>query len=129
VASKVVLLGGLPGSSLYAATPTSKGIRYVLGPAVMTSRAIASATATKGQTGGWVVSWTTTSAGAAAWDRVTRASFHQLLALDVGGVVVSAPIIEPTQTTFTSFRGQGQVSGNWSQAEAMKIAAALQSGG
>jgi preprotein translocase subunit SecD len=76
-----------------------------------------------------VVNWTTTSAGAAVWDKVTRASFHQLLAVDVGGVVVSAPIIEPAQTTFSSFRGQGQVTGKLSQAEAMKIAAALSSGG
>jgi hypothetical protein len=60
---------------------------------------------------------------------VARASFHQLLALDVGGVVVSAPIIEPTQSSFTSFQGRGQVSGNWNQAEATRIASAMQSGG
>lgn len=127
-APKVVLLGGLPGSSFYAATPTSKGIRYVLAPAVMTSRDIASATATK-QGGRWIVQWTTTAAGSAVWDRVAHESFHQLLALDVGGVVVSAPIIEPTQGKFRSFRGQGEVAGNWGQAEATRIAAALQSGG
>lgn len=128
VSSKVVLLSGLPGSSVYARTPASKGIRYVLGPAVMTSRAIASATAVK--TGGlWVVDWTTTPSGSALWDRVARASFHELLALDVGGVVVSAPIIEPTQVAFTSFKGHGQVSGDWSQSEATSIAAAMQSGG
>ena len=128
-ASRVVLLGGLPGSSVYAATPTSKGIRYVLGPAVMTSRSIASATATKTRSGHWVVDWTTTPAGSAQWDRVARANFHRLLALDVGGVVVSAPIIEPTQSAFTSFKGQGQVSGDWSEAEATRIAAAMQSSG
>jgi preprotein translocase subunit SecD len=128
-ASKVVLLGGLPGSSVYAATPTSKGVRYVLGPAVMTSRSIASATAVKTPAGLWVVDWTTTPSGSALWNRVARASFHQLLALDVGGVVVSAPIIEPTQSSFTSFKGRGQVSGNWNQAEATRIASAMQSGG
>ena len=129
VPSKVVLLGGLPDSSVYAGTPASKGIRYVLGPAVMTSRAIASATAVKNQTGAWVVEWTTTPAGSVIWDRVAHASFHQILALDVGGVVVSAPIIEPTESTFTSFKGRGQVSGNLSQAEATRIAASMQSGG
>lgn len=129
IASKVVLLGGLPGSSVYAATPTSKGVRYVLGPAVMTSRSIASATAVKTPAGLWVVDWTTTPSGSALWNRVARASFHQLLALDVGGVVVSAPIIEPTQSSFTSFQGRGQVSGNWNQAEATRIASAMQSGG
>ncbi len=127
-ASKVVLLSGLPGSSVYAASPTSGGIRYVLGPAVMTSRSIASAIATKTQTGAWVVDWTTTPAGRTQWDRVARGSFHRLLAFDVGGVVVSAPIIEPTQSAFTSFKGRGQVSGNLSEAEAMRIASAMQAG-
>jgi hypothetical protein len=42
--------------------------------------------------------------------------------------VVSAPIIEPTQSGFTSFRGRGQVSGHWTQAEATRIASAMQSG-
>jgi preprotein translocase subunit SecD len=128
VASKVVLLGGLPGSSVYAETSTSKGTRYVLGPAVMTSRSIASATATKLRDGQWVVDWTTTTAGRSVWDRVARSSFHQLLAMDVGGVVVSAPIIEPAQVTFTSFQGRGEVSGNWGEAEAQRIAAAMSGG-
>jgi preprotein translocase subunit SecD len=127
-AAKVVLLGGLPGSSLYAATATSKGVRYVLGPAVMTSRAIASATVTK-SAGRWIVEWTTTPSGLARWDRVAQENFHRLLALDVGGVVVTAPIIEPTQAGFTSFNGRGQVSGNWTQAEATRIATAMESGG
>jgi preprotein translocase subunit SecD len=126
-ASKVVLLGGLRGSSLYAGTSASKGMRYVLGRAVMTSRAIASATATK-SAGRWLVEWTTTSSGAALWDRVARASFHQLLAVDVGGVVVTAPVIEPTQASFASFKGRGEMAGDWSQAEATRIAAAMQSG-
>ncbi len=127
-ASKLVLLGGLAGSSVYARTPTTKGARYVLGPAVMTSRAIASATATE-RSGHWVVDWTTTSAGSALWDRVAQANFHLLLAFDVGGVVVSAPIIEPTNSAFASFKGHGEVSGDWSQTEASNIAAAMQSGG
>lgn len=127
-ASKVVLLSGLPGSSMFSATPASKGVRYVLGPAVMSSRSIASATATR-TAGAWVVDWTTTAAGSALWNRVARDSFHRLLALDVGGVVVSAPIIEPTQSTYVSFKGRGQVSGNWSQVEAMRIASAMQAGG
>lgn len=127
-ASKVVLLGGLPGSSLYAGTSASKGMRYLLGPAVMTSRAIASATATK-MAGRWVVEWTTTPAGTVLWDRAARSSFHGLLALDVAGVVVTAPIIEPTQGSFRAFNGHGEMAGDWSQAEATRIAAALPSAG
>jgi hypothetical protein len=128
-ASRVVLLDGLPGSSVQVGPPTSKGLRYLLGPAVMSSRSIVSAAATKTQTGAWVVDWTTTPAGSAQWDRVARASFHRLLAIDVGGVVVSAPIIEPTQSVFTSFGGRGEVSGGWGRAEATRIASAMQAGG
>ena len=50
-----------------------------------------------------------------------------MLAIDVGGVVVSAPIIEPTQKSFRSFHGMGQISGDLSQAEATKIVQAMQS--
>jgi hypothetical protein len=126
-AKKVVLLSGLRGSSIYSATTTSEAIRYVLGPSEMNSSAIASASASKSKSGAWVVDWTTTSSGATQWDEAARKSFHQMLAIDVGGVVVSAPIIEPTNKSFRSFHGMGQISGNLSQAEAEKIVQAMQS--
>ncbi len=126
-AKRVVLLSGLRGSSIYSATTTSAKIRYVLGPSEMNSSAIASASTYKSKSGAWGVEWTTTSAGAAQWDKVARTSFHQLLAIDVGGVVVSAPIIEPTHKSFRSFHGMGEISGDLSQAEATKIVQAMQS--
>jgi hypothetical protein len=113
-AKKVVLLSGLRGSSIYSATTTSAKIRYVLGPSEMNSSAISSASASKSKSGSWVVEWT---------------SFHQMLAIDVGGVVVSAPIIEPTQKSFRSFHGMGEISGDLSHAEATKIVQAMQSQG
>lgn len=125
--NKLVLLSGLAGSSIYSATPTSSKIRYVLGPSEMNSSAIASATTSQTKSGAWVVDWTTTSAGASQWDAVARKSFHEMLAIDVDGVVVSAPIIEPTHKSFRSFHGVGQISGNLSQAEATKIAQAMES--
>jgi hypothetical protein len=123
---RAVLLAGLRGSSIYAATPTSQAVRYLLGPSEMNSSAIASATATERKSGAWVVDWTTTPSGVTQWDKVARQNFHQLLAIDVGGVVVSAPIIEPTHTSFRSFNGRGDISGELTQAEAMKIAQAMQ---
>ena len=82
---KVVLLSGLPGSSVYAGTPTSKGVRYVLGPGEMTSHAIASATATQTKGGMWLIEWTTTSQGGPrSGTRRPEAGFHRLLAVDVG---------------------------------------------
>jgi hypothetical protein len=124
---KAVLLVGLRGSSIYSATPTSQSVRYLLGPSEMNSSAIASASASKGKSGAWVVDWTTTSSGSSQWDKVAHLSFHQMLAVDVGGVVVSAPIIEPTHKSFSSFKGGGEITGDLTQAEATKIAQAMDS--
>jgi hypothetical protein len=124
---KTVLLAGLRGSSIYSTTPTSQAVRYLLGPSQMNSSAIASATATKAKGGWWVVDWTTTSSGSTQWDRVAIQNFHQMLAIDVGGVVVSAPIIEPTHGSFSSFNGSGEISGDLTEAEAMHIARAMES--
>ena len=101
--------------------------RYLLGPAEMTSAAIAHASATRNQTGAWVVNYTTTARGTVLWDRVAEENFHALLGIDLNGVVVSAPIIQPTQTSFTSFDGRGEISGGLDRAEAMDLARALQS--
>lgn len=73
---------------------------------------------------------TTTSQGARQWDKVAKENLHRILAVDVDGVVVSAPIIEPTQTSFTSFDGNGEISGGrLTHAEAQRIAAAMSGGG
>ena len=89
----------------------------------MTSAAIAHASATRNQTGAWVVNYTTTARGTVLWDRVAEENFHALLGIDLNGVVVSAPIIQPTQTSFTSFDGRGEISGGLDRAEAMDLAA------
>jgi hypothetical protein len=47
------------------------------------------------------------------------------LAIDVGGNVVSASLIEPTQASFSSFDGVLSVSGNLSASNARAIAAAV----
>ena len=56
-------------------------------------------------------------------------NFHQLLGIELDGVVYSAPIIQPTQSTFTSFQGQGEISGgNLTQADAQNLAQAMNFG-
>jgi preprotein translocase subunit SecD len=119
VASKAVVLPGLPGQGT---------LRYVLGPAQLTGHAVKSAIAQQDQTGAWVVSYTLTSQGSAEWDAVAQKNFHQIIAIDLDGVVQSAPIIQPAQATFSSFQGQGQISGNLTQAQAQNLARALQFG-
>jgi len=114
-----VLLPGLKGSS-----PP----RYLLGPSALTGKAVKSAQATQNQVGQWVVDYTLTSAGSAEWDKVAQENFHLAIAVDLDGVVQSAPIIQPSQSTFTSFAGQGEISGNMTQADAQNLQQALEFG-
>ena len=103
-----------------------ENMRYLLGAAEMTSASIRSATATRTQTGQWVVNYTMAgSANWVLWDKVAHENFHQLLGIDFDGVVVSAPIIQPTQSVFSSFKGQGEVSGNLSRSDAIKLTQAM----
>ena len=119
-ASDAVLLPGLDG-----ACDQTKATRCVLGPSVMSSRAIATASAKRTPTGQWVVDYSTTDAGAVVWDRAAEQNFHQLLGVEVSGVVYTAPIIQPTQASFSSFDGKGELGGNLTRSEAVRLADAL----
>jgi preprotein translocase subunit SecD len=122
-AGTTVLLPGLSDSC------GSADLRCVLGPAQMTGRSIASATATQNQTGSWVVDYSLAgSAGSALWDKVAQENFHQLLGIELDGNVYSAPIIQPDQSTFSSFDGRGEISGNLSQQDAQNLAQAMNFG-
>ncbi len=121
-ATSTVLLPGLAGAC------GQSGLRCVLGPAQMTGRSIASAQATQNQTGAWVVDYTLTGPGSALWDHVSEANFHQLLGIELDGQVYSAPIIQPTQATWSSFNGKGEISGSLTQADAQNLAQAMNFG-
>lgn len=114
-ASSLVLLGQ-NGSS-----------RDLLGPAVLRlSRAdVTAANAVKTPAGSWTVDIRLSPAGAAQWDAAAQQSFHQLLAFDLGGHIVSTPVIQPTSTRFSSFNGKLSVSGGLSHHEAQRVAEAL----
>ena len=86
---------------------------------------VESASARKNLTGQWIVTMHLSSDGAAAFDRVADQNFHQLLAIDMGGKVVSAPLIQPTQASFSSFDGTIQVSGPLTASNARALAAAV----
>ena len=106
----------------------SNGVRYLLGPAEMTGQSIGRAVAQQNQVGAWVVNYTLTSKGSPLWDQVSRANFHQLLAIELDGVVQSAPLIQPGQASFTSFGGTGQISGSFSESSAKNLALAMEFG-
>jgi hypothetical protein len=122
-ATSTVLLPGLPGAEPFALN--GRG-RFVLGPAEMTSASIGSAVAQRNRTGQWVVDYTMLgSRGAALLDHVAQKNFHLVLGIDFRGIVVSAPIIQPTQSSYASFDGRGEISGNLNKAEATALARAM----
>ena len=126
---RTVLLPSLPD----AGKPLSSTLRYVLGPEQMTGTSIGSALAQQNQTGQWEVNYSLKgSAGSTLWDTVAQQNFHLLLGVELDGVVQSAPLIQPTQNGFTSFGGQGTISGGgangMTEAQAKSLAQAMEFG-
>ena len=59
---------------------------------------------------------------------MAQANFHQYVAIDLDGLVESAPLIQPNNASFTSFGGKGEISGNFTQATAKTLALELNYG-
>jgi preprotein translocase subunit SecD len=123
---RTVLLPGLPTSG----TSLANSLRYVLGPEQMTGTSIGSAAAQQSQTGAWEVNYSLKGAtGSHLWDTVADKNFHLMLGIELDGVVQSAPIIQPAQTAFSSFAGQGSISGgNMTENDAKQLAQAMEFG-
>jgi preprotein translocase subunit SecD len=116
-------------NSIVILPPLGTGsVRYVLGPSQLTGQSVKSAVAQQNQIGQWVVNYTLTSAGSPLWDKVASENFHAQLAIELDGVVQSAPLIQPTQATFTSFAGQGEISGSFTESSAKNLALAMEFG-
>ncbi|MGA8726006.1 MAG: protein translocase subunit SecD [Acidimicrobiales bacterium] len=111
-----VLLPGAQGSGISG--------RYVLGPAGMSGAGVKSASA-QVNNGIWVVNLTLTSVGASQWDTLARQQFHAIIGIDLDAQVISAPITLPSQASFTSFNGNVQISGNFTETEAKTLATQL----
>ena len=105
--------------------------RMLLGPVGANGTIISKATAgVVAGTPGWVVQFTMTSKGSATWDSIAQANFHKQVAISVGCQVYSAPQIQPNQSTFTSFNGQGEISSSSgiSQQSAQSVALVMNYG-
>jgi preprotein translocase subunit SecD len=105
-----------------------KSLRYVLGPSQLTGRAVKKAVAQQNQAGAWVVNYTLTGTGSPAWDKVAEENFHAMVAIELDGVVQSAPLILPGQASFTSFDGSGEISGSFTEGSAKTLALAMNFG-
>jgi preprotein translocase subunit SecD len=118
-----------PASAALLAIAGSADGRYLVGPSELAlSSKVASAQATQDHLGSWIVEVQLDAGAAAQWDHVAQRYFHLQLAIDLNGSVVSAPLIEPGQASYTSFDRQIVMSGFQSKASAAAVAAALQSG-
>ena len=106
----------------------SPGTRYLLGPSELTGQAIGKAVAQQDTLGAWVVNYTLTKKGSPKWDAVAQKNFHQALAIELDGVIQSAPLIQPAQATFTSFDGTGEISGSFTEQGAKNLAIAMEFG-
>ena len=122
--NSTVLLPGIAG-----ACDGSSQLRCVLGPSEMSGHDIANAQATQNQTGAWVVDYNLNgSTGSTKWDQVSQQNFHLPLGIELDGDVYSAPIIQPTQASWSSFQGKGEISGSLTQQDAQNLAQAMNYG-
>jgi preprotein translocase subunit SecD len=115
-----VLLPGLKSRS-------STG-RYLLGPAELTGKAVKKAVAEQTQLGQWVVDVTLTSAGSTGWNTMAKKYFHEIIGIELDGVVQSAPLTLPNTSTFKTFTGKVQISGSFTATQAKTLALALNYG-
>ncbi len=107
------------------------GQRELLGPAGLSGAAVSAATTThiaSRTSSQWIVDADLTANGSVRWDALARRNFHEIIAVDLDGGVVTAPLIEPTQARFTSFAGRIELSGNFTARSAQGLAAVLNSG-
>ncbi|MHB8439561.1 MAG: protein translocase subunit SecD [Acidimicrobiales bacterium] len=80
------------------------------------------------QTPSWVVLVNLTSKGSAEWDALAQQQFHAYIAVDLDGLIQSAPVTQPGQSAFSSFSGHIQISGGFSQQGAQDLALVLNYG-
>jgi preprotein translocase subunit SecD len=114
-AANIVLLPGAPSQG---------DMRYVLGPVGFSASGIKSARVAE-LNGQWMVSLVLTASGSVRWDALVHQQFHAMVGIVDHGTVISAPITQPTQSSFRSFDGRVQISGDFTKQEATALAAQL----
>jgi preprotein translocase subunit SecD len=119
--TKQVVLPEIPGGSKKVSD------RLVLGPAEMTGRALSGAQpAVDPNTGAWRVDMNFTSTGKKEFQALARKYANQRVAIDLDGVVKSAPTINPLLAN--NFNGSAQITGNFKEREARDLALVLRYG-
>ncbi len=114
----------------YVLLPASgdNGLRYLLGPAQLTGSAVHSANAQLTSVGQWAVNLSLTGTGATQWDNFSKTQFHEPIGIDLDGQVISAPITLGGQSSWSSFGGQVQITGSFTEDQAKTLATQLNYG-
>lgn len=121
VRNACVVLPNKPGSKTSA--------RYYLGKAGLTGKGTVSTAKSEFVSGtGWTVKMDLTSSGSSKWDALAQQQFHKQVAIVLDGLVQSAPTIQPSDQTFTSFGGTAVISGSFTQDEADNLAKLIRFG-
>lgn len=115
----VALLPGLPGGP---------APRYLVGPAGLTGNIVGNADASRSSSGQPVLNVNLTVQGSYGWNAMAERYFHELIAFEVDGIVLTAPITLPTQTSFESFGSTIQISGGFTFKQVQRLAAQLNTG-
>ena len=97
--------------------------RYVLGPTLADGTIIKGAYAALSQEGSWQVNFNLTGPGTTAFNKIATAYYHALVANDLDGDIVSAPLI-----LAQTFPGSGQITGSFTQSQANALALDLNYG-
>lgn len=119
-----------PGKTVLLPTSSGAGFggdRLLLGPAQVTGSEIGSASAVFNSPS-WDVELNFKSKGSTDWDKLASQQFHAYIGIDLDGQVISAPLTLPSQSSFTSFGGKVQISGNFTSTTAKNLALDLQYG-
>jgi preprotein translocase subunit SecD len=113
---------------LLPSSASSQGTtRYALGPAALTGTAIKSASAQLNN-GQWEVNLTLSNDGLAQWNVLAQKQFRAIIAMDLDGQVISAPLTLPSASAFTPFTGAIQISGSFTEDQAKTLATELNYG-
>jgi hypothetical protein len=117
-----------PGATvLVPRIPGPGPARFVLGPSGLDSTEIAGASA-EHRAGEWLLDVELTASGSARWDVMAHRSFHHMVAFVLDGTVVSTSVIEPSQSSFSSFDGTLQLGGSFTASQARYLARVFERG-
>lgn len=116
--------GDVPSRTVLLATGQASGFsgeRLLAGPADVVNADIASASTTF-VASEWIVDLALTTSGAKKYNALTKSQFHAYVAVDIDGTVISAPLIEPSESSFGSLGAKMQIEAGLTMNQAVDLA-------